>query len=146
MQWGVPIVPTRACPLSQGMQSFGGAAAGDGLMGAKAELEPSYVFHGKFANVPEQGEVPKQITMQDAAHPSPPSCPQLVLGHLPCLRGREGGQEGSAPRGELSHSTTSWICVLVVSSQPCPDTVFSCCRSQMRAAQPLCTGWAGKKD
>lgn len=103
MEWGIPTAPTRACPLSQGMQSFGGAAAGDGLMGAKAELDASYVLHGKFANVPEQGEVPKQITMQDTAHPSPPFCPQFMLGHLPCLRGKEG----SAFSRELSHSTTS---------------------------------------
>lgn len=145
MQWRIPTAPTRACPLSQGMQSFGGAAAGDGLMGPKAELDASYVFHGKFANVLEQGGVPKQIIMQDTAHPSPPSCPQLVLGHLPCLRGREGRRAWLSVR-ELSHSTTSWVCVLVVSSQPCPDTLSSCCRSQMRAAQPLHTGWAGRRE
>lgn len=92
---GIPtaLSPQGSFPaFSQGMQRFGRAAAGDGLTGARAELDAPHVFHGRFANVPEQGEVPKQITTQDTAHPSPPSCPRLVLGHLPCLGGREGGR------------------------------------------------------
>lgn len=119
MQWGSPTAPTRVCPLSQQMQSFGGAAAGDGLMGAKAELDASYVFHEKFANVPEQGEVPKQLTMQDTAHPSPPSCPQLVLGYL---RGREGRRTqlsvGSSPTPPQA-GFVCWLSALSPALTPC---------------------------
>lgn len=127
MQWGIPTAPTRACPLSQEMQSFGGAAAGDGLMGAKAELDASCVFHGRLANVPEQGEFPKQITMQDTAHPSPPSCPQLVLGHLPCLRGREGRR--------------AWL--LAGSSPTPPQAEFVCWLSALSRALTPCLAAAG---
>lgn len=109
------------------MQSFGEAAAGDGLMGAKAQLDASYVFHEKFANVPEQGEVPKQITMQDTAHPSPPSCPQLVLEHLPCLRGRE------CRSARLS----------VGSSPTPPQAGFVCWLSALSPALTLCLAAAG---
>lgn len=140
VQWGIPTAPTRACPLSQGMQSLSGTAAGDGLMGAKAELDASYMLHGKFVNVSEQGQVPKQITMQDTAHPSPPSCPQFVL-YLPCLRGKEG----SALSRELSHSTTKLG--LCAGCQHSPALTPCLAAAGVRWGQPsLCTGWAGRKD
>lgn len=89
------------------MERFGEAAAGDGLVGTRAELDVPHVFHGRFANVPEQREVSKQITMKETAHPSPPSWSWLVLRHLPCLR-VEGGQESPDPCEKPSHATTSW--------------------------------------
>ena len=87
--------------LSGGVESFGEAAARDGLVGARAELDAPRVFHGRFANVPEQGEVPKQITMQDAA--PPPTCPRLCSGT--CLVSGEEGLESLAPVGSCPAPT-----------------------------------------
>lgn len=80
----------------------------------------------------------------------------LCSGTCPVSGGGRVGEPG--PLQKLSCSTTGWVCVLergrecvfvcvlVISSQPCPDVASSWCRSQMRAAQPLLTGWAGRKD
>lgn len=108
----MPAAPPQgsSSALSQGMEGFGGATARDGLMGARAELDTPHVFHGRFANVPEQGEVPKQITMQDTAHPSPPSCPQLVLRHLPRVRGREGRRAWPLARSCPTPPQVGYVC------------------------------------
>lgn len=105
-----PPAPGSSPALSQGMQSFGGAAAGDGLMGTRAELDAPHVFHARFANMPKQGEVPKQITMQDMAYPSPPSCPRLVLRHLPCLGGREGRRARPPARSCPTPPQVGYVC------------------------------------
>lgn len=110
--WVSPQPPAKGLSpaLAEGVQIFGGAAAGNGLMDARAELDAPHVFHGRFANVPEQGEVPKQITMQDTAHPSPPSCPWLVLRHLPCLGGREGRRAWPAVRSCPTPPQVGCVC------------------------------------
>lgn len=60
-----------------------------------------------------RGEVSKQIAMQDAAHPSPPSCPWLVLGHLPCARGRMGRRAQPAAPHRLGVREGKGVCVCV---------------------------------
>lgn len=105
VSWVSPQLSPRTCPLPshRGCKALEGHQLQDGWMGAKAELDAPDVFPLRFANVPEQGEVSKQIIMQDVAHPSPPSCPQLVLGYLLCLGGGRAGEPSPLGEAGLLH-------------------------------------------
>lgn len=100
------------------MQSFGGAAAGDGLRGAKAQLDASYVFHETFANVPEQGESLSKL----------PCRKQHIHLHLPAhslcwstCPVSEGGRAGglSSQRGALPLPHKLVLCALSPALTPC---------------------------
>lgn len=140
--WYPQNPPGSSPALLQGMESFGEAAPRDGLVGAGAELDAPHVFHGRFANVPEQGEVPKQITMQDMAHPSPPSCPQLALGHLPCLGGREGRRAWPPVRSCPTPPQAGYVCWRGEGSVCCV-VVCVCWLSALSPAPIPCPAGAG---
>lgn len=131
MQWGIPTAPTRACPLSQGMQSFGGAAGGNGWWVQRQSWTLLICFMGSLPMCQSKGKSLSKL----------PCRIQHIHLHLPahslcCTCPVSGGRRAQLSAGNSpTPPQVGFVCW--VSAQPCPDTVSSCCRSQMRAAQPL---------